>query len=164
MVQVQTSLEPALGRDLLVGTVETILAALRSYEVFGHTARVELRINVEGAAPILQRPCRVPIHRRQLELEWMLDKRIIEPTKGPWASPVVLVQKRDVSWRFCVDYWWLNMVTQKDAYPLREMDNMLILLWLAQYFFTLDLVSGYWRVVVAEGDWDKTAFCTQQGL
>lgn len=72
---------------------------------------------------------------------------------------MVLVRKKDGSCRFCVDYWWLNMVTQKDAYPLQHMDDILELLqggegWGEQYFSMLDLASGYLQVAVAEGDQD----------
>lgn len=94
----------------------------------------------------------------------MLDEQIIELTKGPWPSPMVLVQNKDRSWRFCIGFRQLNPVTQKDAYQLLHMDQVLGLLWGAQYFSMLDLASGYWQVAIAEADPNETAFCMHQGL
>ena len=89
---------------------------------------------------------------------------VIEPSTSPWASPVVLVQKKDGSTRFRVDYWKLNNVTRKDAYPLPRIDTTLDTLHGSRWFSTLDLLSGYWQVEVAESDRSKTAFCTTEGL
>ena len=94
----------------------------------------------------------------------MLQNDIIQPSASPWASPVVLVQKRDGSQRFCVDYRKLNNVTKKDAYPIPRIDDTLDTLVGSCWFSTLDLVSGYWQVKVAEQDRKKTAFCVPEGL
>lgn len=58
-------------------------------------------------------------------LEEMKAARIIEPLESPWASPVVLVPKKDGSWWFCVDFRQLNEVTIKDSYPLLPVDESL---------------------------------------
>ena len=89
---------------------------------------------------------------------------VIRPSSSPWASPVVLVQKRDGTLRFCVDYRKINEVTTKDAYPLPRVDDTLNTLAGSQWFTTLDLLSGYWQVEVAEQHREKTAFCTSEGL
>jgi len=73
----------------------------------------------------------------------MLDRGIIEPPSSPWASGVVLVQKKDGSLRFCVDYRALNKVTVKDAYPLPRVDESLDRLNGVKWFSTLDLFSGF---------------------
>ena len=64
----------------------------------------------------------------------------------------------------CVDYRKLNAVTQKDAYPLPRIDDMLDTLSGSKSFSTLDLISGYWQVEVNKEDREKTAFCTHEGL
>ena len=94
----------------------------------------------------------------------MLEKDIIQPLHSPWASPVVLVPKKDGSTRFCVDFRRVNVVTRKNAYPISRVDDSLDTLAGAKYFSTLDLISGYWQVEVSPEDLEKTAFCTHDGL
>ena len=97
------------------------------------------------------------------QLEEMLDQGVVRPSTSPWASPVVMVKKKDGSLRFCVDYRKLNEVTEKDAHPLPRIDDTLESLSGARYFSTLDLKSGYWQGPIREEDKKKTAFCTSSG-
>ena len=73
----------------------------------------------------------------------MLHKDAIEQSSSPWASPVVLVRKKEGSYRFCVDYRKLNSVTVKDSYPLLRIDDTIDFLVGASCLTTLDLASGY---------------------
>ena len=133
----------------------------------GRTSLVQHEINTGDARPVKQPPRRLAPHRRPVvakEVEEMLKKGVVEPCNGPWASPVVLVRKKDGTQRFCVDFRRLNSVTIKDAYPLPRIDDSLDSLAGAAWFSTLDLASGYWQVEVAEKDRDKTAFATHLGL
>ncbi|KRY04270.1 Transposon Ty3-I Gag-Pol polyprotein, partial [Trichinella patagoniensis] len=93
-----------------------------------------------------------------------LRQDVVEPSSSPWASPIVLVRKKDGSCRFCVDYRQLNNLTRKDAHPLPRIDDTLDALAGAQWFSTLDLASGYWQVEVEPQDREKTAFTTPLGL
>ena len=143
--------------DLLL-TYSDVMAS--STADLGRTDRLRHHIDTGDSPPVRQPVRRISPHRREVKelLNQMLERGVVEPSSSPWASPVVLVQKKDGSTRFCVDYRELNQVTRKDAYPLPRMDMTLDgSLW----FTTLDLLSGYWQVEVAEAD---KAFCTTEGL
>ena len=83
---------------------------------------------------------------------------------SPWASPVVIVPKKDGSKRFCVDYRRLNAVTRRDVYPLPRIDDILDAAGGAKYFSSLDLASGYWQVELDQEAREKSAFTTHRGL
>ena len=93
----------------------------------------------------------------------MLNQHVIQPSFSPWSSPVVMVKKKDGSWRFCIDYHKLNAATHRDAYPLPKIDATLDSLAGSTLFTTVDLASGYWQVEVAPQDKEKTAFSTPKG-
>ena len=133
----------------------------------GHTTLLHHTIDTGNAQPIRQRARRLPYHQQKEVSELlndMLSRGIIEPSQSPWASPIVLVKKRDGSVRFCVELRKLNNVSRKDAQPLPRIDDTLDSLGGACYFSTLDLSSGYWQVAVGPNDKEKTAFVTPFGL
>ena len=133
----------------------------------GQTGLVKHQIYTGDHPPIKQRPRREPLGMQgavKEELEKMLEKGVIEPSNSAWASPIVLVRKRDNSIRFCIDYRKLNEVTTKDAYPLPRIEDNLDALRGSKLFSTLDLASGYWQVQMDPDDKEKTSFCTKYGL
>ncbi|KAK8756781.1 hypothetical protein V5799_000517 [Amblyomma americanum] len=164
-----------IAADLLPGQAHDLRYLLSSFrDIFDfddrplvRTSVVTHRINTGDAAPIHRRPYRVSSTERtiiQQEVDKMLSKDIIEPSSSPWASPVVLVKKKDGSWRFCVDYRHLNNITKKDVYPLPRIDDALDCLHGAKFFSSIDLRSGYWQISVDDNDREKTAFVTPDGL
>ena len=94
----------------------------------------------------------------------MLQKGIVQPTSSPWASPLVLVRKKNGTMRYCVDYCQVNSITRKDAHPIPRIDETLDTVAGSCIFTTLDLLRGYWQVEVQPEDREKTAVCTPEGL
>ena len=112
----------------------------------GRTTLVQHAINTGNAKPIRQPPSRLPFQQRQAVRELvsdMLKHGVVEPSNGPWSSPIVLVKKKDGTTRFCVDFRKVNDLTKKDAHPLPRIDDTLDTLGGAEWFTTLDLASGY---------------------
>uniref|UniRef100_A0A1X7SFW8 Reverse transcriptase domain-containing protein n=1 Tax=Amphimedon queenslandica TaxID=400682 RepID=A0A1X7SFW8_AMPQE len=98
------------------------------------------------------------------ELEEMERDGIIEKSSSEWASPLVIVKKKDGGIRLCVDYRQLNQVTKFDAYPMPRVEELLDTIGDAEFITTLDLAKGYWQVPVNEKDREKTAFTSPRGL
>ena len=132
----------------------------------GKMDMVELEIDTGDAKPRRHCARRMPFAIREevsRQLKGMQSTGVIQPSSSPWASPVVMVRKKDCSHRFCVDYRELNSATQQDLFPLPRIDDLLDQLDRSHYFSTLDLISGYWQIRVHPESVPKTAFVTPQG-
>ena len=81
-------------------------------------------------------------------LDKLLDAKVIEPSESEWASPSVLVRKKDGSVRWCIDMRKLNNVTVKDRFPLPLIEECVDALGGCKYFSTLDMASGYYQLKV----------------
>ena len=133
----------------------------------GETQAIAMEINTGDCIPKKQHPRRLPMALQEevdYQVERMLKTGIIQHSKSPWASPIVLVRKRDGTHRFCIDYRQLNQVTKPDAFPLPRIDDLLDKLGGAKFFSTLDLASGYWQIRMEARSQEKTAFITHKGL
>ena len=121
----------------------------------GHTNVIRHTINAQQHQYDKQQGA-PPVHIQQEVTRLvgdMLSRDIIEHSTSHWSSPVILVKKKDGSMSFCIDYRRVNSVTKKDAYPLPHISDTLDTL---AGFTTLDLLSGYWQVMLDEQDKEKT--------
>lgn len=161
--------------DLSPSQVQSLKSLLQKYSaVFskhsedrGRTSIIKHQIRTGEATPIKQRAYRVTPEQRaeiQTQVDNLLKADVIEESYSPWAAPVVLVRKKNGTWRFCLDYRKLNTVTIKDSHPLPRVDDALDALSGSAWFSTMDLQHGYWQVELQEEDREKTAFTTGSGL
>jgi hypothetical protein len=121
---------------------------------------------IDGARPVQVRPYRfAPELKDEVEkqIQEMLRSGVIRPSNSNFASPLIMVKKKDHTWRPCVDYKHLNALTVKSKYPLPVIDELLDELHGACWFSKLDLRAGYHQIRLTEGDEYKTAFHTHNG-
>jgi hypothetical protein len=121
---------------------------------------------IQGAVPVQKRPYKyAPTQKDELEKQIadMLRRGVIQPSNSPYASPVILVKKKDGGWRMCVDYRYLNTLTIKNKFPMPVVDELLDELKGSKFFTKLDLRSGYHQIRLTEGEEFKTAFKTHHG-
>jgi len=93
----------------------------------------------------------------------LLSAGLIQVSRSPFSSPVLLVKKKDGSWCMCVDYRTLNAVTVRDHFPMPTIDELLDDLGHASWYSKLDLQQGFHQILIATNDIPKTAFRTHQG-
>ena len=95
------------------------------------------------------------------EIQRLLENGVASPSTSPWASPIVMVKKKDGSWRICVDYRLVNAATKFDCFPLPRLDEALDAVARCSVFSSLDLAMAYHQVPVAPSDIEKTGFVLQ---
>ena len=155
-----------LGKLREVLAESTDVFALDDSEL-GCTSLVQHSIDTGDHPPVKQPPYRTPVVYREKIEQMVNDMRkqgVVKPSHSSWASPIVLVPKKDGSLRFCVDYRRLNSLTRKDVYPLPRVEDILDTLGEAKYFTSLDLASGYWQVELDSDARAKSVFTTHHGL
>ncbi|RWS03246.1 retrovirus-related Pol polyprotein from transposon 297-like protein [Dinothrombium tinctorium] len=132
----------------------------------GRTTVCKHEIDTGNSPPFNIAPYRAPFAQRQeiqRQINEMMALGVIRKSNSPYSSPVILVRKKDGSFRFCIDFRRLNADTVKDV-PLPNIDDALHSLTGAKVFATLDLNSGFWQIEIAEEHKCKTAFITTEGL
>ena len=125
---------------------------------------VKHHIDTGDERPFKQKLRRFPLaHQEEIErqVKQLAEKKIISPSNSSYGSNVLLVKKKDGTWRMCIDYRQLNRQTKNlDPYPVPRIDATLDALGGAKYFCTLDLIQGYHQVELTESSKTRTAFLT----
>jgi len=133
----------------------------------GHCSLISHSISTPlNQNPIVMKSYRTPLATTstvEAELQEMLRLGVIKPSSSPWCSPILLIRKKDNSIRFCIDYRALNKVTEKDPYPLPQVDELRDQISNATVFSSLDLTKGYWQVPLNPADTHKIAFSANRG-
>ncbi len=119
-----------------------------------------------GVAPPAKAPYRMnheELKKLKVQLEELLAKGYIKPSKSPYGAPILFVHKKDGMLRMCVDYKAFNKATVKNRYPLPQIDDLFDRLLRAKVFSKVDLRSGYYQISITKGDEGKTACRTRYG-
>ncbi len=149
-----------------------LIALINNYvSLFGdvpsRTHWLEHDIDVGDAEPIRQHFYRVSPNKFQhlkAEVQYMLDNDIARPSFSSWASPCLLVNKSDGTYRFCTDYRKINKVTKPDSFPLPRMEDCVDRVGSAKFVSKFDLLKGYWQVPLTQRAQEISAFITSEGL
>ncbi|GFY15588.1 hypothetical protein TNCV_1282361 [Trichonephila clavipes] len=127
---------------------------------------VTMRIILKDEEPVCQPPRRLAFTERQeinKQIEECLNEGIIRPSSAEYASPIVMVKKKDGSSRMCIDYRKLNQKLVKDKFPLPITEDVLDTLQEAKVYSTLDLRNGFFHVDVDEDCRKYTSFIVPDG-
>ncbi|GJT79116.1 reverse transcriptase domain-containing protein [Tanacetum coccineum] len=134
---------------------------------FPPSPEIEFRIELTPRAmPVAKSPYLLaPSELEELsrQLKELQEKGFIRPSSSPWGAPVLFVKKKDGSFRMCIDYRELNKLTVKNRYLLPRIDDLFDQLQRSQFFYKIDLRSGYHQLRVHEDDILKTTFRTCYG-
>ena len=128
----------------------------------GETDVIQHQIRLTDNMPIRCKPYPLPYAMREElrnEVDTMLEMRVVRPSTSPYASPIVMVKKKNGSNRMCVDFRKLNKITEVDPAPMTTADDLFQRLSSKKYLSKIDLTKGYTKGVAPE-DVHKTAFVT----
>lgn len=140
---------------------------IKNYQPIGtKSTEIKMKIVMKDDEPVYQHPRRLSaVEKEEVEKqmsEWLADG-IIRPSCSDYASPIVLVKKRDGKTRICCDYRKINKKIVKDRFPLPLIEDVLDRLQGAKYFSTIDLKNGFFHVGVDEESVKFTSFVTPSG-
>ncbi|XP_026050763.1 uncharacterized protein LOC113037671 [Carassius auratus] len=160
-----------IGLDHLTASQQSQVQVLFTSKVFseypGFTNLIEHGVILKPDAVVKRQSYRIPERLQvplQEEVDLMLRLGIIEPSNSEWCHPIVLVPKKDGSIRFCIDFRYLNSVSQFDSYPTPRISDLIDRLGQSKYLTTMDLSKGYWQIPLTPPSRPLTAFRTPRGL
>lgn len=169
--ETKLDVELNVNPDLSLDTIDKVHQLYSEYtKELSHqpqtSPKIEMSIHLKHEQPISFRPRRIS-YADKIQLRSVLDEllreNVIRPSNSPYASPIVLVRKRNGDMRLCVDYRELNSITVKDNFPTPLIDDHLDRLRNKKYFSTLDLKNGFYHVRMDENSIKYTSFITPLG-
>jgi len=160
-----------IGKDIPTSVEQQLKTMIHKYsqvftDVPGTCNLVQHHINLRSDVPVWSKPHPIPYNLREslkYDIEEMIELGVIRESSSPYASPVVIVRKKDGTNRICIDYRKLNKITIFDPVPMVSVEDLLSKLGRDRCFSKIDLSKGYWQIPVAEEDIHKTAFVTPDG-
>ena len=127
----------------------------------GCTSAIEHKICIKNSEPFKEQFWHIPpplLEEVHTSLRDMLEAGAIHPSQSPWCNVVVLVQKKDGTLHFCVNFRCLNAQTKKDSYPLPHIQEALESMVGLTHFSSMDFKSGFWQVKMAPESQQYMAF------
>lgn len=149
--------------DLLLKYKDSFASSTKD---LGCTNLVQMKIKLTTDQPIYRQPYRLSHSEQEIvksKVAELLDAGIIKESESNYASPVILVKKKNGDSRLCVDYRALNAITVKDRYPLPNIEDHISKLAGKKYFTCLDMAQGYHQLQLRPEDTHKSSFICQQG-
>lgn len=132
----------------------------------GCTGLIEHRIKTNGG-PINIKPRRQPVNLEEKindAIKNLENNDIIRKCNSPWNTPLVCVWKKDKKdIRLCLDFRQLNQITERQAFPMPNVEEILDTLYGSKYFSSIDLGNAYYQVRLDKESQEKTAFSTKEG-
>lgn len=158
---------PLQGDDLtsLLSTIDEFSSFLISGTATTTVKTGKMHINLTSDVPVAYHPYRLSYQEKLKVREIvkdLLDKNIIRESDSEYASPIILVKKKDGTDRMCVDFRALNRITIKDRYPLPLIEDHIDRLGRSKFFTSLDMASGFHQIPIDEGSIHKTGFVTPE--
>ena len=170
--QTETLSDVKVGEQISAEERDQLASLLASYaEIFSDkpgSARVPpQQIELTNTNAIRVRPNSVPESRMKAVAEEIRDMEaagVIERSKSPYCSPIVVVDKKDGGVRICGDYRRVNAVTRHDAEPMSDPQAIFATLASSRIFSKLDLTKGFFQIPLSEESSKVTAISTPNGL
>lgn len=160
------NIEKKFKEDLFKLLLEYRDCIAQSTKELGCAKSAEMIIKLRDEQAFYCRPYRMSLSEQEVVkgiVGELLDNGIIRESNSEFASPVVLVKKKDGDSRMCIDFRKLNSMTVRDNFPLPRIDDQVNRLQRGKYFTSLDLRSGYHQIPIAEESKPYTAFITPNG-
>ena len=146
----------------LIGEYKDVIS-----ELPGQTNVIQHEIKVNSDSYLKQKPYQVPYHYRkdvEKEIQLLLDNGLIQKSQSPYASPIVIVKKKNGKIRLCCDFRKINQITVIDREPLPNPEDLVNNMADANIFSHLDCTRGFYQIRMKESSKKYTAFTTHEGL